>query len=481
MKKNILLLINGFGVEQPGSYDIYSPELMPNLDRFTKEKLFTSISSKDLDYKSGYRNFSIGISEPLSYSLINNNIDSGEYLSNATLNYIVNEVAAKKTKLHVFCFWESDSTIPQLLTYLKKFTLIPDIKIFVHLVLCQKSLSDYKNMENLITKLNYEYGDIVKIGLVTGESHFNTYLKMRDIVKTLVTEVGEKWKDMSKKISVLTETRTAPLNARTFGMNEGFRLEENDTILFFNYSTIDVNKFRNEIGIQKYKKIDVNTIKFYSLFPSKCDPAIPYIYNFAVSSTCTAKSLASINAKCLVLDQKEKCSYINYYLTGLRNNVDEHVKYMATDDGIIDDKDKLLELVKNSQYEMIIINYEINSCKTVEEIENKLRYIDTVIGELGTYVLSNGAGLFISSLYGIETELYNARHELCKINFSVRTPLIVVDPDCTRSSHVLDDGTVYDLSNTVIGNISKTYKTKGLLRKKTGLLSILYKKPKGGN
>ena len=53
MKKNILLLINGFGVEQVDSYNIYSKEVMPNLDRLTTEWLFSSLQSKELDYKEG--------------------------------------------------------------------------------------------------------------------------------------------------------------------------------------------------------------------------------------------------------------------------------------------------------------------------------------------------------------------------------------------------------------------------------------------
>ena len=73
MKKNILLLINGFGIEQSDSINVYSETLMPNMDRLTKEKLFVSLASKDLDYKDGYRKFSIGINESLTYSIIENN------------------------------------------------------------------------------------------------------------------------------------------------------------------------------------------------------------------------------------------------------------------------------------------------------------------------------------------------------------------------------------------------------------------------
>ena len=47
MKKNILLLINGFGIEQSDSINVYSETLMPNMDRLTKEKLFVSNGIND--------------------------------------------------------------------------------------------------------------------------------------------------------------------------------------------------------------------------------------------------------------------------------------------------------------------------------------------------------------------------------------------------------------------------------------------------
>ena len=79
MKRNILLLINGFGVEQRDSYNVYSENLMPNLDKLTKTCMFSSISSNDLDYRTAYRTFSIGINEALTYSVVNNAINNESY------------------------------------------------------------------------------------------------------------------------------------------------------------------------------------------------------------------------------------------------------------------------------------------------------------------------------------------------------------------------------------------------------------------
>ena len=85
------MLINGFGIERGDSYNIYNSELMPNMERIRTEKMFGGIPNKYLDYKSAYRNFSMGIDNPLTYSLVENNINTGEFMDNEMFKYIRNK------------------------------------------------------------------------------------------------------------------------------------------------------------------------------------------------------------------------------------------------------------------------------------------------------------------------------------------------------------------------------------------------------
>ena len=152
------------------------------------------------------------------------------------------------------------------------------------------------------------------------------------------------------------------------------------------------------------------------------------------------------------------------------------MKYYATDDDFIYDKDKLLAFLKDKEQELIIINYDISDCKLVDDIEEKLRKIDIIIGILDTYIKEISGALIISSLYGIEKELYNKKQELCKINFSVRVPIIVDDISYSKKNYSLSEGSIYDLSNTVFKNINNKYNGNSLIKRKSSLFSIFYKK-----
>lgn len=476
MKKNILLLINGFGVEQKDSYNVYKKELMPNLDRLTFEGLFSTLSSNYLDYKDGYRNFSIGIKIPLSYSIIANNISNENYKNNQVFKYMIQQGKNKKSKLHIMCYWDNNVTIEQLCTYLRYILPYVENDIYVHLILTQKSLNDYKTMLTYFNILNYELSSKVKVCLVTGENNLNKVLTLRDYIRSFIAVVGEKWKDMEKKFNTCISTRTTPNNMRTFILNTNFTFDDYDQIFFYNYSNINVDGFINELESQKYRKIDFSTVSYYSLFPVKSQRKIPFMYNYAVSSTYALNSLKAIDAKCIVLDKKMRCSYINYYLTGLRNTIDPDLKYFATDDNFIYDKDKLMAFIKEKEQELIIINYDISECKLVDDIEALLAKIDEIVGELDKYVKEISGTLFISSLYGIEREMYNKKQELCKINFSVRVPLIVDDSKYRKNAYTLSEGNLYDLSNTIFKNINTKFKSDSLIKKKSSLMSIFYKK-----
>ena len=479
MKKSILFLINGYGVEQFDSVEVYSKELMPCLDSIISQNTLLRIPNLFLDYRSAYRKFSMGIDRDLSHSLIEMNIGKNEHSENQLLKYIANETLKKESNLHIFAYVDSYNTFEELAEYVKAFKKNVTCKIIVHFILCQKSLINYKDVEKGITFFAYEMGSNVKVALISGEEHFNNTLSIKEIVKSFLTETGEKWKDYQKKLDVFISTKMIPSKARPFSANYGYRLEDNDQILFFNYSNVSIEQFKNEIETQRYRKIDFSTIGYYSLFPIKCgELKIPFMYNYALASTCFLNSLNSINAKCLVFDKKANCPIINYYLTGLRNSTDENLKYIATDDGFADDPNKLVETIKNYDKDLIILNYEIDSSKTVEELKDRLHKIDNLIGNVYNYCIDSNSALFISSLYGMSVEMYNKKAELCKINLYSKVPFIMANTDFSSADYTLIEGDLFSVANTILYTINNTFHDSGVLKKKSKLFSLFQKTKK---
>ena len=484
MNKSILMLINGFGVEKAGSYSIYRPELVPNFEKLRSERMFTTIKNTYLDYRNAYRNFSMGIDDALTYNLVENNIFKNEFQTNQMMQYIIQQVNKdEKCKLHVICYWDGERTAGQVATYVKEIqTKVHSTnKILIHLILCQKSLEDYQYIERNLVTLGYELGPNVRIGFITGEENLTDYNGMKEITKTFVTEYGEKYKELNKKIATQVQMKIPPSKTRTFACNYGFGIQDNDKIMFFNYSNVDVNKIRQELREQKYRQFSESTIEYFSLFPVKCETQIPFIYNYAVASSYMLDSIKKANIKCIVFDVKEKCPYINYYLTGLRNSVDENLKYMPTDDGFIYNKDLLLQNLENQKdKDLIIINYDISKSKTIEELKDNLHKIDEMAGVLDAYTQEHKYGFIITSLYGFQRDMYNEKRELCAINFSGKVPVIISNPNIAKADYTLDTGSLYDICNTSLKFINPDYPEEGILKKKSTLFSFLNKLPMKG-
>ena len=100
MKKTVLFLLNGLGIEKKGSASVYSPTLMPTMDKLTFEHIFASLPTSAFDYKEGFKHFSVGVKTHTVDTLIELAFQNQEIYKNQT---IPNHLKANENgKLHIF-------------------------------------------------------------------------------------------------------------------------------------------------------------------------------------------------------------------------------------------------------------------------------------------------------------------------------------------------------------------------------------------
>ena len=73
-KKSIIFLINGLGIEKPGSYSISLDQDMPNLARTKETSYFTTAITNSLEYRSAYQQFFVGDTYKTELDYIQTNI-----------------------------------------------------------------------------------------------------------------------------------------------------------------------------------------------------------------------------------------------------------------------------------------------------------------------------------------------------------------------------------------------------------------------
>ena len=242
MKKTVLFLMNGFGIEQIDSYNIYNSKLMPNLDSYTKNYLFTAIESKAYDLKSGYRTFSTASDLPLTYSLIDNYYL--KFSENKNLNFYLNSIRPEG-KVQLFLFYENEKSLEHIKSFCN-YIKAKNNKIYLHLVLTSHNTNNYKEIDKIVTKISYDFKDI-KIGIIVGINQLMNQ-NLTSFMNLFKNEVGEKWKEVTKKISYLETSKIKPSDVKEFYMNEGFKFDVNDSLFFFNYEYYDISNFISNIS-----------------------------------------------------------------------------------------------------------------------------------------------------------------------------------------------------------------------------------------
>lgn len=462
MKKTVLFLMNGFGIEQPNSYSIYNSRLMPNLDSYTQKYLFSSIEANTYNFPNGYRLFSTGSNIPLTYPLINNYME--RFNENPNMNFFLNNVDGD-SKIQLFMYLDNSKSLEHLKSMLKFIRTKCNNKIFLHVVLTSPDIDNFKELEHLLTKINYDFRDC-KIGTVIGSNvlssnDLNTYINL------LKNQIGEKWLDVSRKFAALTASKIVPRDTKEFYVNDGFNIDSKDVYFFMNYEHFDLTYFLELVT--KY----TSCVKYFSMFPMS---GIKYsMFAYPISGRSMTESLKKIGANALVLCDGPYIPSINYMANGLNNVIPENISYSRIDTEPLS-KNKIEAIIRDSDYDLIIINYQVDTVKTVTELKEKLSRLDVIVKAVHDICVDNKTSLFISSLYGMNKEISVDNFTKAFIDFSAKVPVIVVDPVFTKVNFRMDIGNIYNLAHTIYTNINNKYNDGEVLIKKKSSLSKMIKK-----
>ena len=258
MKKTVLFLINGFGIEKKDSYSIYDENLLPTLDKMMKNNLYTSVESTASDYTTGYQLFSTGTLKTNNYSYLNDLIDNNKLIENENLKKFNNDNIGKETRIHIFIHLNSEDVIESLNKFVKYLKLDLN-RVIVHFILNQNSLTEYKSITTLINNFTFSSFKATNIGLVFGEN--------------IITDINnlEEQKNLYRILfnSKSGENNVLPINIPPFCINDDFTIKDNDTFIFFNFNKCNYKNLVDGIINPPivYKTVDTSTLHIYSLFP----------------------------------------------------------------------------------------------------------------------------------------------------------------------------------------------------------------------
>lgn len=477
MKKSIMFLINGLGVEKAGSYSIDLEECMPNLMRIRETSYFTTAIIPAMEKNGAYQDFFLGDTTRSEATFIKNFVGNSKIKNNPTFLGLKNAVSNKDTKFHIFLEPTNDKIAAEINTLIDSLELPAGKVVYMHLILPQLSENDYNTINGIVNSLKYHMNQVITVGFVIGKEFLSEDLSVQqlDYTKKMFFYCScERWTETETKFKSLAQTAVRPCDVPGFCTNNDCAIGNGDTLFFFNtkrsnYDSIIRAIYQNARAClgSDFKLETFSLIKLFSKFN------IPSFIDNVDYDQSLANILLRNNKKCLFIADDENINTINFYANGMNSINNPIIGFMQKTDDLYK-IEYLMQLIDSTPYDLIIFDYHLDVSKTVNDLKEGLTKMDNIIGLLGQ-ICENKHTLIISSLYGLKASIPVADYnqEVAALDFSNQIPIFLFDYEYPVSTFDLFPGETNDILSTAIKCITGDEKLDSLIRKKTIVGSIV--------
>ena len=480
MKKSVLFLINGLGIEKPGSYSIAIDQCMPNLSKTKETSYFTTAIINSLEYRSAYESFFLGDTYRKELEYISENILGPNLVNNPVYQSLQSSLIDETKKLHVFVEPTTEKVVDEVNQLVNTLALKENRHVYLHLILSQQTISEYQKLIQMVNYIKYHLNTCITVGFIIGKEVLDDEMSKNqiDVTKKLFFFCSaERWSDTDKKLLSLKEDNIRPCMAPGFCATNDCKIENGDPILFFNTKRTSYDKFIRVIIENAEWAFRTNEIKLpmYSMIQLDTKYNIPCFANNIKYERSLANIMEKANKKTLIITDEESIQLLNFLANGLIYTNNPRIQFMKNDKTYFANPQSVQYIIDNTDYDLIIFDYHMDVSKTVNDLKEDLTKIDIVLGNVVNTCV-NKHSLFITSLYGLKKELpladYNA--EMVTIDYEMQIPIFFFDYSFPRSKYALFPGETNDILFSAIKIIWDSDEIDSLIHTK-GLINNLFK------
>ena len=475
MKKSVIFLINGLGIERPGSYSIAIDECMPQLCKIKDSSYYTSAVIDSLEPKEAYQSFFLGDSFHSEVDYIKNYVMNNSLLNNNTF-HLLKQSCMNNHKFHIFIEATNDKIVEELNYLLNLLQLDPTKKIYLHFILPQQVVKEYSKIISIINTIKYHLDSRVDVGFILGKDSFSEPLTKQqlDYAKKMFFYCScERWSETDKKLRILETDKIRPNDVVGFSSSNSCNLEDGDTIFFFNTRREKYDALITSIIEGEKSVFQKTTISFYSFIRLNTVLGI----NSFIDNIDYENSLSNIllrnQKRMLIITDVDNINLVNFYANGLNSINNPIICFMEKSDNLYR-KDYIERLINDMPYDLFLFDYKMDTSSTVNHLKEELSKLDVIIGNLAS-VCENRHSLFITSLYGLNCKMPVADYnpEMVTIDYELQIPIFFFDYNYPASKYDLFPGETNDVLSSALKCITDDPKLETLIREKTIIGSII--------
>ena len=477
--KSVIFLINGLGVEKPGSYSISIDQCMPKLARTKETSFFTTAVINSIEYRSAYQQFFLGDTNSIELNYLKEHIIQNQLTMNPTYQSFVQSISQANTKIHVFVEPTSEKLVDEINDLVNILPLEQKKEVFLHLLLTQQTVNEYQKLINTINYIKFRLSSHITVGFIIGKEYFSNEMNKdeMDYAKKLFFYCSaERWSETDKKLNSLKESNIRPCVVPGFCALNTCNITNGDTILFFNTNRTDYDKFIQAIYSNAPTVFgdDPVSLPIYSMIQLDTKYNVPCFSPNIVYENSLSHQLEKIQKKCLILTKEENLQLVNFLANGMNYTNNSNIQFLKLDIPSLQNMGQIQSLLDNSPYDLVIFDFHMDVSKTINDLKQQLEQIDVILGNVAD-VCMNKYSLFITSLYGLKKELPLASYnnEMVTIDYEMQISIFFFDYRYLRSKYILLPGETNDILTTALKCIAEDADYYSLIKQK-GLLNNLF-------
>ena len=477
MKKSVIFLINGLGIEKTGSYSISIDQTMPNLSKTRETSYFTTAVTSSLEYKTAYQRFFLGDTYKMEIDYIKNKVINDQIINNPVYQDVTKNIAISGTKLHFFVEPTNERVVDLINNLVNTFTLEEKKHIYLHLLLSQQTVGEFDKLITIVNYIMFHLNTHITVGFVIGKESMSEVLTKdeADYAKKLLFYCSaERWTETDKKLIDLKTSNIRPCEVKGFCTTNNCYISNNDTVIFFNTKR---ENYDNIIGAINNSSVDVfkeePSLHLYSLIKLYSNYNVPCFVENVNYENSLSNILAKNNKKALILTDRENLNLVNFYANGMNSVNNPLIMFAGKDDNLYN-KEYINRLINGTPYDLFIFDYHMDVSSTINNLKDQLSKLDIIIGNIADCCVNKNS-LIITSLYGLRKELpvadYN--NEIVLINYEMQIPIFFFDYAYPKSKYDLFPGETNDILSTALRCIIEDPNLYSLIRPKTFVGSLL--------
>ena len=490
MNKVLLLILDGYGINEQEYGNAIAAANTPNLDEFRSLNPEGRLTASGLDVglldgdmgnsEVGHLNIGAGRIVFQMNSLIMKKIEENTFYENKEILDAVNHVKVNRSKLHIMGLLSNGnvhSNINHIWALLKLAKMEGLSQVYFHAfmdgrdTLPNSGIGFIKEFQNKAKEIG-----IGKIATISGRYYAmdrdNRWDRIEKAYKTIVHGEGEKITDPVEAIQSSYDNNNTDEFIIPKVITENSEpiaiIKDDDAIIAFNFRADRMRQITRAIkipGFEEFKTIDFGKLKFvcFNEYDISFNDYVKVAFKLPKLVNILGEVVSANGSKQLRLAETEKYAHVTFFFNGGVEKPFENEERILVNSPRVatydlqpemsahEIKDKLISVLKGDEYSLIVTNFA--NCDMVghtgifDAAVKAVETVDKCVGEIITVAKENNYNILLTADHGNADKMLDENENVFTAHSLNKVPIVI---SLLEKNTAVVNGKLADIAPTIL-------------------------------